>query len=137
MASEFNGVIFFVNKSDVNFNFFWEWENIMNENKEEKVCVCFKIENGLQIHIDIPKFATAKNLVDICSEQFHIDKQKHRINLKRNNISLTSGDSGQVLTFADGDVINVSFKQKWIKVNFILASKQQISLEEVVEVLRK
>ena len=52
----------------------------MNENKEEKVCVCFKIENWLQIHIDIPKFATAKNLVDICSEQFQIDTQEYHIN---------------------------------------------------------
>ena len=101
---------------------------MMDENEKEKVCVCFKIENGLQIHIDIPKFATAKNLVDICSEQFHIDKQKHRINLKRNNISLTSGDNKQVLEFAQSDVINVAVKQKWIKLNFILASKQQISL---------
>ena len=110
---------------------------MMDENEKEKVCVCFKIENGLQIHIDIPKFATAKNLVDICSEQFQIDTQERHINLKRNNISLTSGDNKQVLEFAQSDVINVAVKQKWIKLNFFLASKQQISLEEVVEVLRK
>ena len=87
-----------------------------------------KINDGVTVGINIPKSTTAKNLVDVFSKELSIDQQKFSINPTRGNISLTSGDSGQVLKFAKGDIINVSVKQKWITLNFLFANKQQTSL---------